>query len=54
MTGQKTLGFYARGGGVHDRIGEVERVVRASRLCAGSYDLLVPHSILQRANREID
>jgi thiamine phosphate synthase YjbQ (UPF0047 family) len=36
MSEQKTLSFHTRGGGTHDFTVEVERVVRASKLCAGT------------------
>lgn len=44
MTEQKTLSFRTRGGGTHDFAAKVERVVRASKLYAGTCNLFLQHT----------
>jgi len=44
MTEQKTLSVHTRGGGTRDFTAEVERAVRASKLCAGACNLFLQHT----------
>jgi len=44
MTEQKTLGFHPRGGGTHEFTAEAERVVRVSKIYAGSCNLFLRHA----------
>jgi thiamine phosphate synthase YjbQ (UPF0047 family) len=49
MSEQKTFGCHTRGDGTDEFSAEVERLVRASKLCAGTRNLFLQHT-----NWEID